>query len=81
MAGVLAGSALGNPADFGLDAMFPALFLALLVGQLDGRRGRVAALAGGLIALALTPLVPAGLPIVAAALGAVLALTVREVRS
>ena len=76
--GVLGGSALGDPADYGLDAMFPALFLALLVGQLDGRRARVAALAGGVIALALTPLVPSGLPIVAAALGAVIALTVRH---
>jgi predicted branched-subunit amino acid permease len=77
VAGTLGGSALGDPADYGLDAMFPALFLALLVGQLDGRRARVAALAGGLIAFALTPLVPPGVPIVAAALGAVLALRVR----
>ena len=46
--------------------MFPALFLALLVGQLDGRRARVAALSGRLIALALTPVLPPGLPIVAA---------------
>ena len=76
--GVLGGSALGDPADYGLDAMFPALFLALLVGQLDGRRARAAALAGGLIAFALTPLVPPGLPIVAAALGAVIALAVRH---
>jgi 4-azaleucine resistance transporter AzlC len=77
-AGVLGGSALGDPADYGLDAMFPALFLALLVGQLDGRRTRVSALAGGLIALALTPVLPPGLPIVAATLGAVIALTVRH---
>ena len=75
--GVVAGGALGDPSDYGLDAMFPALFLALLVGQLDGRRARVAALAGGLIALALTPLVPPGLPIVTAAAGAVVALGVR----
>jgi 4-azaleucine resistance transporter AzlC len=75
--GVVGGGALGDPADYGLDAMFPALFLALLVGQLDGRRACVAALAGGLIALALTPLVPPGLPIVAAAAGAVVALGVR----
>ena len=81
VAGVLAGSALGDPADFGLDAMFPSLFLALLVSQLDGRRARAAALIGGLVALALTPVVPPGLPIVAAALGAVFAVTVREVRS
>jgi len=77
VAGVVGGGALGDPSDFGLDAMFPALFLALVVGQLDGRRARVAALAGGLIALALTPLVPPGLPIVAAAAGAVVALGVR----
>jgi branched chain amino acid efflux pump len=78
VAGVLAGSALGDPADYGLDAMFPALFLALLVGQIDGRRARLSALAGGLIALALTPVLPPGLPIVAATLGAVIALTVRQ---
>ena len=41
-------------------------------------RARAAALAGGVIALALTPVLPPGLPIVAAALGAVLALTVRH---
>jgi 4-azaleucine resistance transporter AzlC len=78
--GVIGGSALGDPADYGLDAMFPALFLALLVGQLDGRRARVAALAGGAIALALTPLAPPGVPIVAAALGALVALAVRAER-
>ena len=77
-AGVLAGSALGDPADYGLDAMFPALFLALLVGQIDGARTRISALAGGLIALVLTPVLPAGLPIVAATLGAVIAMTVRH---
>jgi 4-azaleucine resistance transporter AzlC len=76
--GVLGGSALGDPADYGLDAMFPALFLALLVGQLTSRRARVAAVLGALIALALTPLVPPGVPIVAAAGGAVIALAVRR---
>jgi len=75
--GVVGGSALGDPEDYGLDAMFPALFLALLAGQLTDRRTRAAALAGGLIALALTPLAPPGVPIVAAAAGAVLALRVR----
>jgi 4-azaleucine resistance transporter AzlC len=77
VAGVVGGGALGDPSDYGLDAMFPALFLALLVGQLNGPRTRAAALAGGVIALALTPLVPPGLPIVAAAAGAVIALGVR----
>jgi predicted branched-subunit amino acid permease len=75
---VLGGSALGDPADYGLDAMFPALFLALLAGQLNGPRARAAAVLGALIALALTPLVPPGVPIVAAAAGAVIALAVRR---
>jgi branched chain amino acid efflux pump len=75
--GVLGGGAVGDPADYGLDAMFPALFLALLVGQLNGPAARVAALSGALVALALTPLVPAGLPIVAATAGAAIALAVR----
>jgi 4-azaleucine resistance transporter AzlC len=68
VAGALGGSALGDPAAYGLDAMFPALFLALLVGQLGD-----AALVGGLIALALTPVAAPGLPIVAAAAGALVA--------
>jgi 4-azaleucine resistance transporter AzlC len=76
-AGVIGGGALGDPSDYGLDAMFPALFLALVVGQLGSRRARVAALAGALIALVLTPLLPPGLPIVAAAAGAIVALGVR----
>jgi predicted branched-subunit amino acid permease len=75
---VLGGGALGDPSDYGLDAMFPALFLALLVGQLTSPRARIAAIAGGLIALALTPLVPPGLPLVAAATGAIIALAVRR---
>jgi 4-azaleucine resistance transporter AzlC len=78
VAGVLGGGALGDPEDYGLDAMFPALFLALLVSQLTSQRARVAAIAGGLIALALTPVVPPGLPIVAATAGAAIALGVRR---
>ena len=74
VAGVLGGGAVGDPSDYGLDAMFPALFLALLAGQLNGPRTRTAALSGALIALALTPLLPAGLPIVVAAAGAPIAL-------
>jgi 4-azaleucine resistance transporter AzlC len=67
--GVLGGSALGDPSKLGLDAAFPALFLALLAPQLRGRRARrsmMAAVLGGAIALALLPFTPAGIPIVAA---------------
>ena len=74
VAGVFGGSVLGDPATYGFDAMFPALFLALLVGQLGDGRARTAALAGALIALALTPVAPPGVPIVAAAAAALVAL-------
>jgi 4-azaleucine resistance transporter AzlC len=63
--GVLGGGLLGDPARFGLDAAFPALFLALLVRQLADRRALAAALAAAAIALALVPVVPPGIPIVA----------------
>jgi predicted branched-subunit amino acid permease len=70
--GVLGGGFLGNPERLGLDAAFPALFLALLVSQLESRRAIAAAVAGGLIALALTPFAAPGVPIVAAASACVL---------
>jgi 4-azaleucine resistance transporter AzlC len=73
-AGVLGGRALGDPATYGFDAMFPALFLALLAGQLKDGRARRPALTGALIALVLTPVAPPGIPIVAAAAGALVAL-------
>ncbi len=65
--GSMGGEALGDPADLGLDAAFPALFLALLVPQVSTRRALAAALLGGTVALVLIPFVPAGVPIVAAA--------------
>lgn len=68
--GAIAGDALGNPETFGLDGALPALFLALLVPQLRGRRARAAALGGAAIATALIPLAPAGVPIIAAAVAA-----------
>jgi 4-azaleucine resistance transporter AzlC len=64
--GVVGGEALGDPAALGLDAAFPALFLALLVPQLVTRRAIVTALLGAGIALALVPFTPAGVPIIAA---------------
>src|SRR5918911_4826295 len=63
--GVLGGGLLGDPARFGLNAAFPALFLALLMRQLADRRALAAAFAAAAIALALVPIVPPGIPIVA----------------
>jgi 4-azaleucine resistance transporter AzlC len=67
--GAVAGDAIGNPEAWGLDAAFPAGYLALAMPHLRTRQGRVAAVCGVAIALALVPLAPAGVPIVAAALG------------
>jgi 4-azaleucine resistance transporter AzlC len=78
--GVLFGDALGDPSTLGLDAAFPALFLALLAPQLRSRERTtsvaglriaipppaVAASLGATIALVLTPFTPAGVPIIAA---------------
>jgi 4-azaleucine resistance transporter AzlC len=75
--GVLAGSALGDPKDLGLDAAFPALFLALLAGQLGSAEARAAAVAGAAISLALVPLTPPGVPIIVAAAGCLVGLRLR----
>ena len=64
--GVVAGDSLADPATLGLDAAFPALFLALLAPLVLRRRGMAAALLGAGIALTLTPLTPAGIPVIAA---------------
>ena len=64
--GSVAGSLLGDPEALGLDAAFPALFLALLAGQVRGRIGVVAALGGAAVAAALVTFVPPGVPVVAA---------------
>jgi predicted branched-subunit amino acid permease len=64
--GVLGGGVLGDPKRLGLDAAFPALFLALVAPRLRERRALAAALAGGALAAALIPLAPPGIPIVAA---------------
>ncbi|MBA3261409.1 MAG: AzlC family ABC transporter permease [Thermoleophilaceae bacterium] len=64
--GVVAGDSLADPATLGLDAAFPALFLALLAPLVRDRRALSAALFGAGIALALTPISPAGIPVIAA---------------
>jgi 4-azaleucine resistance transporter AzlC len=64
--GVLGGSVIGDPKALGLDAIFPAFFLGLLIPELGSARGRSVAALGAAIALALTPLTPAGVPIIVA---------------
>jgi 4-azaleucine resistance transporter AzlC len=64
--GVFGSGFLGKPERFGLDAAFPALFLALLVSVVKTRREIAAALAGGAIALAFLPFARPGVPVIAA---------------
>jgi 4-azaleucine resistance transporter AzlC len=74
--GTLAGALVGrgiNTSALGLDAAAPAIFLALLWPQLSRARGPAVALGAVTVALALVTLVPAGVPIIAAAGVAVLA--------
>lgn len=73
--GVLGGGALGDPAKLGLDAAFPALFLALLVPQAKrSARALQAAVLGGSIAFVLIPLTPPGVPIIAGSAACMLGL-------
>jgi predicted branched-subunit amino acid permease len=76
--GVFAGEAIGDPGRFGLDAIFPAFFLALLIeGELRVGRPAIAAGLGAAIALALTPIAPAGVPVIAASGAALIGLVRR----
>lgn len=65
--GALAGSAI-DPKTFGLDAAFPAAYVAMLWPLLRSHRGRVAAALGAVICVLLIPFVPVGIPILCAAL-------------
>jgi 4-azaleucine resistance transporter AzlC len=72
--GTVAGDLLADPARLGLDAAFPALFLALLVGQARSRRAIAAAIVGAALALALIPVSSPGVPIIAASFACLLGL-------
>jgi predicted branched-subunit amino acid permease len=77
--GVFAGDLIGDPAALGLDAMFPAFFLCLLVeGEFGPGLPRIVAAIGTLVALALIPFTPAGVPIIAASAAALLGLRDRR---
>jgi 4-azaleucine resistance transporter AzlC len=71
--GALAGEAI-NPETFGLDAAFPAGFVAMLAPHLRTRIGRQVAILGALICLVLIPFAPIGVPILCAAAAALLGL-------
>jgi predicted branched-subunit amino acid permease len=73
--GALWGEGLGDPHDLGLDVLFPAFFLALLLSEARSGRARGVAALGALIALALVPVAPAGVPVLVASFAALVGLT------
>ncbi|WP_442814326.1 AzlC family ABC transporter permease [Streptomyces sp. NBC_01198] len=76
--GTYGGRAVGDTDALGLDAAFPAVLIALLLPSLGAAPTRRAALAGVLIALAATPFLPAGLPVLLALAGVAAAGTGRD---
>ena len=72
--GAIGGSGLGDPKALGLDAIFPAFFLALLLPELRDGRSRGVALGGALVALVLVPVAPPGVPVLAASAAALVGL-------
>jgi predicted branched-subunit amino acid permease len=73
LAGAVAGNSLGDPRTYGLDAAVGAAFLALLWPRLKSRRNQLVAVAAAGVALGTAPVVPAGVPVLAAAAVALLA--------
>jgi 4-azaleucine resistance transporter AzlC len=78
IAGALGGEVLGDPHKLGLDAIYPTFFLALLFGEMKNGRARGVAALGALIALALIPIAPPGLPVLVASVAAFAGLVRRE---
>ena len=59
---------LEDPGAWGLDAAFPAAFVALIVPHVRTRPGQVSAVLGAAIAVVAVPFTPAGAPMLIAAL-------------
>ena len=79
--GALGASALPDVRTLGLDAVFPAFFVSILIGEMRDTEGRAVALAGAAIALALVPVAPPGVPVLAASIAALAGLHRRMARS
>lgn len=72
LAGALLGEAMGDPKVWGLDGAAVAAFLGLLWPRLKGREPWALAVVAGLVTALAVPWVPAGVPILVAALVAAL---------
>ena len=76
--GAIGGSMISDTNAFGLDAAFPAVLLALVLPSLRDRATRKAACVGAVIAVAASPLLPAGIPILLALSAVALAVPIRR---
>jgi 4-azaleucine resistance transporter AzlC len=76
--GAVFGNALGDTHRLGLDAIYPVFFLSLLIVELRDASSRWVAIGGGLLALALVPISPPGIPILAASTVALIGLVRRS---
>ncbi len=81
LGGALVGGALDDARTLGLDAVFPAFFVAILVAELRDAKGRAMALAGAAVALVLVPFTPPGVPVLAASAVALAGLHHRMARA
>ena len=63
VAGALLGAVLGEPEAWGLDAAFPAMFVALLAPHVRTAAGRTAAAVAAAVALGAVPVTASGIPI------------------
>jgi predicted branched-subunit amino acid permease len=75
LAGALGASTLASPTSLGLDVLFPVFYLGLLVPELRAAgRPLAVAVAAAVVAMALVPITPEGVPVLAAAATALLGL-------
>lgn len=79
--GAVAGTAIRDPRDYGLDAAVPAAFIALVAPRLRTLPTWLTAMAAAAVALAVVPVVPSGVPVLLAALVPVFAVLVFKERA
>ena len=73
LAGAIGAKSMGDPSAWGLDAAVPAAFLGLVWPRLKSSTDKSLAIVAAVFAVATTPFLPAGLPIIGTALLAVAA--------
>ncbi|MEZ5379234.1 MAG: AzlC family ABC transporter permease [Acidimicrobiales bacterium] len=71
LVGLFLGNILGDTSRLGFDAVFPAALLSIIGNLLRRKEGLVAGVTGAIACIALIPVAPGGVPILASSLGAV----------